>query len=80
MKMINSRINESMMQLMPRMKSRKEERMTRVSNNLQAKQTQMKHPSEIMNINEGGKERKFHHMEFKTDQAIRLQMVTGEDI
>ena len=29
----------------------------------------------IMNMNERGRERKFHQMDFKSDKAIRLQMV-----
>ena len=68
-------MKESLMQSIPRMNSRKEERKTRVSNHLQAMQTQMKYPSEIINMNEEGRERMFHRMDFKTDKAIRLQRV-----
>ena len=57
-------------------KFQKRGKKTRVSKHLQAMQTHMKYPSEIMNMNEGGRERKFHRMDFKTDKAIRLQKVT----
>ena len=77
MKMMNLRMKGSMLQSILRMNSKKEERKTRrVSNHLQAMQMQIKNPSEILNMNEGGRERKLHLMEFKTDKAIQLQRVT----
>ena len=70
MKMRKLRIKESMMQLIPRMNSRKRERKTMVPNHVQAMQMQMKYPSQIMNMNEGRRDRKFPRMKFKTDKAI----------
>ena len=63
MKMMNSMMNESMRQSIPIMNSRKEESKTMVSDHLQAMQSQLKHPNEIMNMNEGGRERKFQCFE-----------------
>ena len=76
MKMRNSRMRESMMHIIPRNNYRKRERKTRVPNHVQARQTQMKYTSQIMNMNEGRRDRKFLRMKFKTDKAMRLQMMT----